>query len=99
MRPPSSGPTGTRQRSSRLAAVLLSSLSIIPNWALSLQIGDFGTIDKKTGELKVEGNIYTHPEVKHIAQEFPAFEAAETDLYQIHSQQVKRLDVKGDAGS
>jgi hypothetical protein len=64
-----------------------------------LQIGDFGTIDRKTGELKVEGNIYTHPEVKHIAQEYPAFEAAETDLYQIHSQQVKRLDVKGDAGS
>jgi hypothetical protein len=64
-----------------------------------IQIGDFGTIDKKTGELKVEGNIYTHLQVKHIAQEYPAFEAAETDLYQIHSQQVKRLDIQASAGS
>jgi hypothetical protein len=61
-----------------------------------IQVGDFGTIDKKTGELKVEGNIFTHLEIKHIAQEYPAFEAPEVDLYQIHSQQVKRLDVQAD---
>jgi hypothetical protein len=57
-----------------------------------IQIGDFGTIDKATGELKVEGNIFTHPQIKHIAQAYPAFEARETDLYQINSQQVRRLD-------
>ncbi|KAH9046202.1 hypothetical protein EDB84DRAFT_1467214, partial [Lactarius hengduanensis] len=50
-----------------------------------IQIGDFGTIDKKSGELKVEGNIFTHPEIWHIAQDYPAFVAPETDLYQIHS--------------
>ena len=35
-----------------------------------LQIGDFGTIDKKTGELIVEGNIFTHPQIKQIAKDF-----------------------------
>ena len=64
-----------------------------------LQIGDFGVIDKKTGELKIEGNIFTHPETKHVAQDFPAYVAPETDLYQIHSEQVKRLDVKADEGA
>ena len=63
-----------------------------------LQIGDFGTIDKATGELKVEGNIFTHPQIKHIAQAYPAYEAPETDLYQIHSQQVRRLEVPADVG-
>jgi len=62
------------------------------------QIGDFGVIDKRTGELKIEGNIYTHPEIKDVAKEFPVFEAAETDLYQIHSQQVERLETKADSG-
>ncbi|KAI9434885.1 hypothetical protein H4582DRAFT_2080554 [Lactarius indigo] len=64
-----------------------------------IQIGDFGTIDKKSGELKVEGNIYTHSEIKHIAQDYPAFVAPETDLYQIHSQQVRRLDIQADVGA
>jgi len=64
-----------------------------------LQIGDFGTIDKKTGELKVEGNVFTHPQIKHIAQDYPAFVAPETDLYQIHSQQVRRLDIQADVGA
>jgi hypothetical protein len=96
----SGGQTGTLPRSSR--SVLLLSIQFIVlthlNWGSPslLQVGDFGTIDKKTGELKVEGNIFTHLEIKHIAQEYPAFEAPEVDLYQIHSQQVKRLDVQAD---
>ena len=64
-----------------------------------LQIGDFGTLDKKTGELNVEGNIFTHPEIKHIAQSYPAYEAPETDLYQIHSQQVRRVEIQSEAGA
>ncbi|KAH9035741.1 hypothetical protein EDB85DRAFT_840328 [Lactarius pseudohatsudake] len=64
-----------------------------------IQIGDFGTVDKKTGEFKVEGNIFTHPEIEHIAQSYPPFEAPETDLYQIHSGQVRRLDIQADPGT
>jgi hypothetical protein len=64
-----------------------------------IQIGDFGTIDKATGELKVEGNIFTHPQIKHIAQAYPAYEARETDLYQINSLQVKRLDTPTEVGA
>ncbi|KAI9438426.1 hypothetical protein BJY52DRAFT_1129605, partial [Lactarius psammicola] len=63
-----------------------------------IQIGDFGTIDKKTGELRVEGNVFTHPEIKHIAQDYPAYVAPETDLNQIHSLQVRRLGIQADVG-
>jgi hypothetical protein len=61
-----------------------------------LQIGDFGTIDKKTRELKIEGNIFMHPEIKQFVQAYPAFEVPKVDLYQIHSQEVRRLDVQDD---
>jgi hypothetical protein len=72
-----------------------------PNWdpSKTLQIGDFGTLDKKTGELKVEGNIYTHPDIKKIAQDFTADAGTEIDLYQIPSQQVKMLSAPAEAGS
>jgi len=71
------------------------------NWdpPLVIQIGDFGVIDKKTGELVTQGNIFTHPDIKHVTQDFPAYVAPETDLYQIHSQHVKRLDVNEGDGA
>ncbi|KAN0135062.1 hypothetical protein V8E53_006953, partial [Lactarius tabidus] len=62
----------------------------------TITIGDFGTIDKKTGELKTEGNIFTHPEIRQFTQAYPSFEAPEVDLYQIHSREVRRLDVQDD---
>ncbi|KAN0132126.1 hypothetical protein V8E53_010045 [Lactarius tabidus] len=63
-----------------------------------IHIGDFGTIDKNTGEFLIEGNIFSHPEIKHIAQDYPALEVAETDLYQVHSYHVRKLDVQADVG-
>jgi len=71
------------------------------NWdpLLVIHIGDFGVIDKKTGELMTQGNIFTHPDIKHVAQNFAAYVAPETDLYQIHSQHVKRLDVNEGDGA
>lgn len=44
----------------------------------------------------VEGNIFTHQEIARIAHKFPPFEGPETDLYLIHSQQVRSLDVQAD---
>jgi hypothetical protein len=64
-----------------------------------IRVGDFGTIDKKTGALEVEGNIYTHWDIAPLSYQYPPFEAAETDVYQIHSQQVRRLDVPADVGA
>lgn len=58
-----------------------------------LQAGDFGTVNRKTGELLVDGNIYTHPDIAPIAQQYPPLEAPETDQYQIHSYHVRGTDV------
>ncbi|KAH9024883.1 hypothetical protein EDB85DRAFT_2150197 [Lactarius pseudohatsudake] len=60
---------------------------------------DPSKVIQKSAELKVEGNIFTHPEMRHIAQDYPAFVAPETDIYQIHSQPVRRLDIQADVGA
>ncbi|KAH9007496.1 hypothetical protein EDB84DRAFT_1553914, partial [Lactarius hengduanensis] len=39
---------------------------------------------QKSGELKVEGNIFTHPEIWHIAQDYPV---------------LRRLDIQADVGA
>jgi len=58
-----------------------------------VQAGDFGTVNRKTGEFLVEGNIYTHPDIAPIARLYPPFEAPETDQYQIHSYHVRGTNV------
>jgi len=62
------------------------------------QAGDFGTIDKITGELFVEGNIYTHEDIANIAMKFPVSDCADDDLVEIHSNEVLPLDVKTEVG-
>lgn len=63
------------------------------------QAGDFGTINKKTGELVVEGNIYTHVDTKEIASRHPAVPAPEVDQFEIHSYEVRGIDVNTSAGA
>ncbi|KAN0139777.1 hypothetical protein V8E53_002439 [Lactarius tabidus] len=58
-----------------------------------VQAGDFGTVNRKTGEFLVDGNIYTHPDIAPIAHQYPPVEAPETDQYQIHSYHVRGTDV------
>jgi len=69
-----------------------------PNWdpPKTIHAGDFGTINRKTGELVVEGNIYTHVDIRQIASQYPPLQVAEVDHFRIHSCQVKELDVKAD---
>jgi len=62
------------------------------------QAGDFGTVNKKTGALIVEGNIYTHPDIAQIAHRFHPIQAAEVDVYQINSYEVQGLDVNAAVG-
>jgi hypothetical protein len=57
------------------------------------QAGDFGTVNRKTGEFLVDGNIYTHQDIAPIAHQYPPLEAPETDQYQIHSYHVRGTDV------
>ena len=63
------------------------------------QPGDFGTVNKKTGELIVEGNIYTHPDIAQIASQHRPIRAAEVDHYHINSFEVRQLGVNADAGA
>lgn len=62
------------------------------------QAGDFGTIKKKTGELIVEGNIYSHGDIATIAILHPPIQEAEVDHYQIQSHEVRGLDVETHTG-
>jgi len=72
-----------------------------PNWdpPRNIRPGDFGTVNKKTGELIVEGNIYTHPDIAQIACQHRPIRAAEVDHYHINSFEVRQLGVNADAGA
>jgi hypothetical protein len=63
------------------------------------QAGDFGTINKKTGELLVEGNIYSHVDTKEIASRYPAVPAPGVDQFEIHSYEVRGIDINTSAGA
>jgi len=69
-----------------------------PNWdpSRNLRPGDFGTIDKTTGEFAVEGNIYTHVDIARIADKHRPVQTPEIEYYQIPSYEVRGLDVKAD---
>lgn len=58
------------------------------------QAGDYGKVDKKTGELVVEGNIYTHADTMQIANQYPCVQEAEVDKFRIHSLEVEGLSVE-----
>ncbi|KAH9998003.1 hypothetical protein BJV77DRAFT_787659 [Russula vinacea] len=72
-----------------------------PNWdpPRNFRPGDFGVVNKKTGALIVEGNIYTHPDIAQIAHQYHQIQAAEVDHYQINSFDVRGLDVNAAAGA
>lgn len=40
--------------------------------SFSLQVGDFGLINKNTGQFEKAGNIYTHPDTAELVKGFPA---------------------------
>ena len=63
------------------------------------QAGDFGTVDKETGELRVEGNIYTHVDTIRIASQHPVVFAPGVDQFEIHSYEVRGIDVTASAGA
>ena len=70
-------------------------VSDLPN---KKQPGDFGTVDKKTGGLVVEGNIYTHPDIAQIAHGYQPIRTAEVDHYQINSFEARVVNVNTAVG-
>jgi hypothetical protein len=77
----------------------LSPCVYAPPFPSPKQPGDFGIVNKKTGALVVEGNIYTHPDIAQIAQQYQPIQAAEVDHYQINSFDVRGLDVNAAVGA
>jgi hypothetical protein len=63
------------------------------------QPGDFGTVNKKTGGLNVEGNIYSHPDIAPIANKYLPIAGAVVDHYQINSFEVRVSDVTSSVGA
>jgi hypothetical protein len=82
---------------SALGYLVRSTLGHLVDRIPAQQAGDFGTLDKKTGKLTVEGNIYTHPEIKDIAKEFGEVRGPVIDHYQIQSYQMDGIDVNANA--
>jgi len=72
-----------------------------PNWDPPKQIlpGDFGVINKETGELAIEGNIYTHVDTMSIANRYHVIPAPEVDQFEIHSYEVRGIDINAAVGA
>ena len=60
------------------------------------QAGDFGTIDRKSGEFNCEGNLYDNLETKDIAAQYPAEEMAGEESLIIRSHQAR--ETRNDVG-
>ena len=82
-----------------LASPSTLGLSARFNRSLTKQAGDFGLIDKETGELVVEGNIYSHVDTMRIASQYPAVPAPGVDQFAIHSFEVRGIDINAAAGA
>jgi len=59
---------------------------------ITINVGDYGTIDKKTGYFEKEGNIYSHPNIVEMAAKHPPVEATKENYMMIQSEDVKGLD-------
>ena len=67
--------------------------------AVLQQPGDFGTVVKSTGEFVVEGNVYVHGDLAHISKKYLPSEGHELDRYNIHSYEVRGVDIGGGLGA
>jgi len=56
-----------------------------------VHVGDFGSIEKSTGEFVVEGNLYTHPETREAMKSYEANDTAPTRYEKYTSKGVKEL--------
>ena len=60
------------------------------------QPGDYGTINKRTGQFEHEGNIYRNSDFKTIASEYPPEISAQIDNIRIHSADARQFGAEPD---
>jgi len=64
-----------------------------------LQIGwRFWHHQHQTGDLVVEGNVYTHVDIAKVADQHPPVPTPEVDHHEIPSFEVRELEAKADDG-
>jgi len=90
------GPTQTNPRQHRHH--LLACQRVFDH-SLLKQPGDFGVVNEGTGELAIEGNIYTHVDTMSIASRYPVVPAPEVDQFEIHSYEVREIGTHASAGA
>lgn len=56
-------------------------------------MGDFGRIDRATGELLVEGNLYEHPETRCAMEAYPIKTTEPTKFEKYLSKGVRELGI------
>lgn len=58
------------------------------------QAGDFGEMEKQTGKLIVEGNIYEHKVIREVAVAYQAVRTTAIDYMEAYSYGVRSLEVE-----
>ncbi|EKM60622.1 uncharacterized protein PHACADRAFT_189748 [Phanerochaete carnosa HHB-10118-sp] len=71
------------------------------NWdpPKTIQAGDFGTIDKKSGQFERAGNIYRHSKMAEMAENYPVTVQPSEELYSVHSFHARQVAARADANS
>ncbi|OCB91508.1 hypothetical protein A7U60_g1243 [Sanghuangporus baumii] len=84
--------------SRKFSDIILNAVSKWANWdpSITIEAGDYGQIDKRTGQFEREGNIYRDPEVAHIASKFPPLRGPQVNTLEIHSMDVRGITVSPD---
>jgi len=59
----------------------------------SYQVGDYGAIDKGSGQFEKEGNIYENESMAALAAKHPPQTASKDEIFEISSDHVKRIEL------
>ncbi|KAJ7190619.1 hypothetical protein GGX14DRAFT_407866 [Mycena pura] len=62
-----------------------------------IKVGDFGQIDRATGELQIEGNLYEHPDTQAKMDAHPVRQTVSTEFEKYVSEGVKELSLAASA--
>ncbi|KAH8105747.1 hypothetical protein DFH11DRAFT_1518399 [Phellopilus nigrolimitatus] len=89
-----------KEASRKLIDLIRRSSSWWANWNPSIQItaGDYGEIDRESGQFKKEGNIYTSSDesIADLAEQFEPVSEVALDKYIIKSSNVKQCEPESD---
>ncbi|EKM58694.1 uncharacterized protein PHACADRAFT_253181 [Phanerochaete carnosa HHB-10118-sp] len=88
-----------KQASRKYVDLIMDASSKWANWdpPKTIQAGDFGTINRESGQFERIGNIYTYPDTADIARKHPVNSRPAEEVYVIHSHYSKK--VEGNAGA